>query len=288
MNNKPSFKLIIILFIIFAAFAAIFSISRLNIRNKPSEKPLTPPAPKLEYGALSQNETYLDFTLEYNLNKKTKEQIAEFRKNKVKEYGFLNIYPLNYDPLKPPHSSIYNSITDGEDWMDHSAFYVANPYYLIGTACAGTISDFGVRASDYPGVKYSHGKILVEYRRVAALKWLYCAFNGPGEKSLISLIGVNALDSGFSWGYLDKTQSANIDLNRKTSSTNIINAPHKFQGFYHVGQYKKNNLSPYDADAAIKIENKEKPVCLTLKLWKDEPKDINVKEDLLYVISVTP
>lgn len=292
MNDKNIDKKYITLIILIAAvFALVYALSRLNtgkeISNENPNK--IGNTRKAEYAELYGKDAEIFFNTQYNLDKMTKEEAADFRKEKVKQYSFLNIYPLNYEPLESPHGNIYNSITDGADWTHHCAFYVANPYYLIGVAAAGTISDFGLRANDFPRVKYGGGKIHVVYSGINAKKWLYCAFKGDGpyEKGLVGLIGVNALDSGFSWGYVDKSRCKNISSDWEPSPSNIINAPHKFVGFYHVGQYNKNNLSPYDADAALKLEA-DTSTQLVIKLWRQKPKYDFEKEDLTYIISVIP
>jgi hypothetical protein len=58
--------------------------------------------------------------------------------------------------------------------------------------------------------------------------------------------------------------------------------------FYHVGHLKKNNISPYDVRATIRLREKNSRTVLYVKLWKSRPSPMSVKEDFAYVFKMEP
>jgi hypothetical protein len=56
--------------------------------------------------------------------------------------------------------------------------------------------------------------------------------------------------------------------------------------FYHVGHLKKNNISSYDVRATIRLREKNANTAIYVKLWKNRPSSMSVKEDLAYVFKM--
>ena len=58
--------------------------------------------------------------------------------------------------------------------------------------------------------------------------------------------------------------------------------------FFHVGRKGKNNISPNDAKAKLKLKDPNAKTTIYVKLWRKKPVNANAPEDFSYVIDVAP
>jgi hypothetical protein len=138
-------------------------------------------------------------------------------------------------------------------------------------------------------VEYSHGKITETYRGQSAEKWFYLAFDYYGEfQGILRLWLVNAYDAGFKYACIDSSKSTNIDMRYPPPESSFLKSIYSGHEFYHVGHLKKNNISPYDVRATIRLREKNSRTVLYVKLWKSRPSAMNGKEDFAYVFKMEP
>lgn len=232
-----------------------------------------------------QGELMLKVNQDFNLDGLSIEQIARFRIEKVKEYATLNIFPLNYDPLKPPHNKIYGTITSGKNWMADAQFFMANPYLLIVLTYANYATPLGMNLRNTK-IKYRN-RTIEEIYDADARQWFYKLYYYEDYPGIIRVNMVNAFDAGLTYASIDKERSTNIDFNWKNSPENITASLYSQPGFYHCGRAGKNNLSPADPMGWIKLISKYKETCIYVKLWREKPKNKNQKEDFAYIIKIT-
>jgi len=82
----------------------------------------------------------------------------------------------------------------------------------------------------------------------------------------------------FLWGILDLTLMGNSVMTGIYSPTE----------FFHVGRKGKNNISPNDAKAKLKLKDPNAKTTIYVKLWRKKPVNANAPEDFSYVIDVAP
>lgn len=210
--------------------------------------------------------------------------ICSLRKAKVDENKILGIFPESYMPA----ASIYKQIDEKAEWVHDTQFFINNPYLLIIISSGNKVNAF-LPYCQLNSVEYSYGKITETYRGPSARKWLFYASDYYGDfKGIIRLWLVNAYDAGFKYAYIDSWQSLNIDMNYPQSEGAVLKSIYSGHEFFHVGHLKKNNLSPYDARATIKLQEKNLRTVIHVKLWKSRPSAHSVKEDFAYVVKIEP
>jgi len=215
----------------------------------------------------------------------TLEEIANLRIQKVEQYKILNFFPPDYHPLKHPHSSIYNRITGGKNWLKPVPFYIVNPYILIILSRAKHVTPLNYYCSNF-SIVYTYGKIVETHRGTNARCWFEKVFNSPDFPGRIRIWMVNAYDAGFHYINLDFHECVNVE--KESNPHNIMNTVYSNVSFYHVGRYGVNNISAEDRNAWIKLCMKDMFTRITLKLWREKPASIDAKPDIIYEIQVTP
>ena len=218
------------------------------------------------------------------LDRADEDSIASFRINKVKKYSQLKIFPEKYHPFESYHKKIYGKITPGTDWVSSVVYYIANPYLLVVFSNAGCVNPVNLECS-YFDLFYEDGVIKEIHKGPGASEWFENVFDRrldhPGE---IWAVMVNAVDAGFSYGYVDVNKSKNV---RKSSkSANITNNVHSPRYFYHVGKYHRNNLSPNDRDAWVTLKKKNVDTEIYVKLWIKEPGSFSQEPDIVYILKI--
>ncbi len=241
---------------------------------------------KLDLEEFADVETSFEIDLLSPISGMSFEEIVEFRKMKVDENSYLNIYPKNYEPLNIPHKVIYYRITPFENWTELAEFYLRNPYLLI--VIARKVSTMPLRYHcESVDIKYSFGKIEETISGTDAKIWFDELYK-KDQSGIMRIWMINAHDAGFLYIGIDKQKSKNIDYSYFSQKTNIINSPYANTSFYHVGQYGENNLSRADPNGRIKLISKNAHTIIYIKLWRDRPKNYNDKEDFAYIINVIP
>ncbi len=218
------------------------------------------------------------------LHQQSRDAISYLRKAKVSDHGKLGIFPEKYVPA----SSIYDHVDETADWVRDTQFFVSNPYLLVVVTSGNKVNAF-LPYCNVDSVEYSHRKITETYQGQSAEKWFYYAFDYYREfKGIIRLWFVNAYDAGFKWACIDSSKSVNIDRNYPPAENSFLKSIYSGREFYHVGHLKKNNISPYDARAMIKLLEKNARTVLYVKLWKVWPAAMSVKEDFAYIFKIEP
>ena len=214
-----------------------------------------------------------------------KEEISTFRLQKVSIYRQLGIYDENYHPFKDYHRYIYKSITPGEAWLGPTPYYIANPYQLVALTCANHVTPLNLYCPDVQ-ISYSNGVFEEVHRGRSALCWfrmVYQSYDHPGQ---VWPISVNAWDAGFFYTFVDMSRSENIKENHNPG--HITNKPLNRRYFYHVGKYKKNNISPTIKDAWLTLINRDTRTVIYIKLWRNKPTDSSQAPDLVWIFKILP
>jgi len=219
-----------------------------------------------------------------SLNGETKESIFSQRKSKVEEYRETGIFPENYQPK----NSIFGRIQDESDWVRDVQFFIYNPYLLVLTSAPDFVNVHLPFCLVY-SVEYSYRKIKVKYKNQSAIKLFYYIYDYYEDSSgIIRLWFVNAYDAGFNYAHVDMSQSINIDPEWYASENSVTKVIYSGHEFFHVGHLRKNNISPADTKARLKLLEQNKKTIIHIKLWRKHPENVNSKEDFAYVISIEP
>jgi hypothetical protein len=218
------------------------------------------------------------------IHKWSKQRIVALRKELVNQYKELGVYPEGYIP----RGDIYSQVDGNADWKHDTQFFVHNPYLLALTSAAGMVNTLlpycGVTA-----VKYSKGSIQATYKGEQARLWFRWLFEYYKEHNgILKLWLVNSLDAGFMYVHVDLSLSVNVEPFLK-GKRNITNSIHMAEDFYHVGSsHGKNNISPLDRRAWLRLVRKDAPTIIYIKLWRTRPSNVDEKEDFAYIISAEP
>ena len=213
-----------------------------------------------------------------------KEEFSEFRISRVKKYGFLNIFPGDYNPFKSYHNRIYGSINFNKGWLGPTPFYIANPYNLIIISKADHVTPVNLICRG--GKIVCRGNTIREtYRGENAKCWFEVLIN-LNEYGHIRITMVNAYDAGFIYAHVDKDKSVNIIEGEY--SPNIMNSLFSQHSFFHVGKYGVNNLSPRDTRGWIKINKPYARTRIFVKLWQEKPESLKEDGELNYIIDIIP
>jgi hypothetical protein len=218
------------------------------------------------------------------LHKQPISAIYSLRKARVEENKVLGIFPENYTPS----ASIYRHIDERADWVKDTQFFVNNPYLLVVISGSHYVNAF-LPYCHLNSVEYSHGKITEAYPGPTALNWFFFAFDYyPDVKGIIRLWFVNAYDAGFKYAYIDSSKSLNIDMAYPQAKDSLLTSVYSGNEFFHVGHLKKNNISPYDIRATVRLKEKNAKTAIYVKLWKNRPSDKSAKEDFAYLMKIEP
>jgi hypothetical protein len=213
------------------------------------------------------------------------EQLTKFRVEHVEQYRQLGFFHPGYSPFSPPHNRIYGSITPGAQWLYSVPYYMANPYLLIILVLANHVSPIDIYVPEM-SIRYHNGTINETIRGTSAQTWLGFVNSSPDYPGQIRPIMVNAWDAGFYYIYLDQQRSRNIKLNENPN--HVSHAPYSLSCFFHVGKYRKNNLSPEDRRSWIELTEQNKPVYLYFKLWRQKPVAVSNLADLIFIFDIDP
>lgn len=92
----------------------------------------------------------------------------------------------------------------------------------------------------------------------------------------------------FNSAQIDSLKSLNIDFTYPQVDGSVVKTIYSGHEFYHVGHLQKNNISPYDAKATLKLQKRDSKTVIYVKLWKNRPSGSSVKEDFAYVFVIEP
>ncbi len=213
------------------------------------------------------------------------EQIAAYRKEKVQNHARLGFFHPGYDPLKAPHATIYGQITPKTAWVTVVPYYVANPYILLSLTHDGKVAPF-TAFLDQVHIVYSDGKITETHRGENTLIWKAFLENDTENRGVISLVMVNAWDAGFYHVHLVESLSENVEP--ASAPDTVGTAFYSQSSFFHVGQHRKNNISPHDARGRIRLKDINATTRLVFHLWRKRPPSVAAPPDLVYEMSFAP
>ncbi|KAF0145038.1 MAG: hypothetical protein FD156_1365 [Nitrospirae bacterium] len=226
----------------------------------------------------------IGFNPKVPLHKMKKQDIFALRKSKVDEYGDIGIYSKQYIP----EESIFGKIDEQADWVQDTQFFIVNPYLLVVDS-AGEYVDALIPCCPALSILYSKNKISVKYENEPAKKWLYYINDYyKDSKGVVRLWFVNALDAGFKYAYVDSSRSMNVEPAADAPADHVMKGIYSPREFFHVGHYKKNNISPNDPKAKLKLKDKNGRTIIYVKLWRNQPATVSAQEDFAYVIEVNP
>ena len=215
----------------------------------------------------------------------TWDEIAAFRLEKIKTYKQLNFYHPQYHPFKFNHQRIYRLITPGEKWLGPTPYYVANPYLLIVLTCANHVTPLNLYCPDVSTV-YDNGTIIETRTGRSAVCWFGYVFNSRDYPGKVWPIMVNAWDAGFFYIHVDISKSLNIK--GSDNPNHITNKFHTRLYIYHVGKYKKNNISPTVRNAWLTLKKKDTETKIHIKLWRTPPRSLHKLPALTYIFHIIP
>lgn len=209
------------------------------------------------------------------------EQIAAFRKEKVRQYAELNFFHEGYDPFKPPHNKIYGRITPKVGWVTTVPYYIANPYILLSVTHANYVAPFTVFLNNVD-IVYANGRITETHTGANGAMWH--AFL-DSQQGALAVTMANAWDAGFYYIHLVEGLSENVIP--ATAPDSVGRGLYSQSSFYHVGP-GKNNISPYDAKACFTLQNNGSPTKLVFYLWRKKPPSVEETPDLIYEMIFKP
>ncbi len=172
--------------------------------------------------------------------------------------------------------------------MDDTQFFVSNPYLLVITSSAYKINALMLFCG-VSSVQYSDRTITAAYRGEAAREWFKYVYDYYKDQysGIVRLWFVNAKDAGFKYASVDPAKSVNVDFG-KSSPGSVVGGIYAGHEYFHVGRYAKNNISPADANARVRLIEKNARTVIYVKLWRERPEKKTSPEDFGYVIVVEP
>lgn len=227
-----------------------------------------------------------------DLNYKTKDEIYKLRKSYVEKTIFKN---RRYTPSE----DVFGQIIDKKPWLGIDALtcygksskshlglseesrYLNNPTMLIGLDRVS----FDEKPKSQCSVVDYLMPIKINYSKDEnTIKVIFevSEYRGDLGKEFL-LKGLNAKDLGYSYAYADKVENLTFIQPNGNISTNI----HQFKDFIHLGQACGvaggcNNGSPFQKELNFTVM--KYPALIHFKLWKKEPKNKDIKEDINYLI----
>ncbi len=211
-------------------------------------------------------------------------QLTTFRLEKIEKYRQLGFYHPGYSPFVPPHNRIYGPITPGAAWLYSVPYYIANPYLLVILVAARHVTPLDMYIPEVD-IRYNNGTLSETIRGASARDW-FAAVYSSDQAGFIRLVMVNAWDAGFRYIHLDPFLSRNIKPSENLN--NVTRSWHSQHCIFHVGKYKKNNLSPEDGRAWVELQKRDEPTRLHVKLWRSEPADVRDDSDLIFDFIIDP
>jgi hypothetical protein len=213
-----------------------------------------------------------------------KEQIFALRKSEVQKHKELGIFPKNYEPSW----RVFGRVLDRADWVKDVRFFINNPYLLVLNSSHPYVNVL-TPYCDVTAVTYLEGKITELYRGEVAKKWFYYIYDHYKQNNeIIRLWFANAYDAGFRFAHIDKDRSLNVDLKRKNSQDSVVNGVYSGNEFFHFGHLDKNNISPFDERATLRLITRDTKTVVYIKLWKNRPASREAPEDFAYIIRMEP
>lgn len=246
----------------------------------------------------------------------SRENFLQFRKDSIKEHEVLHIFPVDYDPFRDPHLSLYAGLDFSLGWTDFSKSVVSNPYLLVMLSRPVMYTSFQEDCG-LSAVRYRCGVIEETYSGNQAIQFFDILEQGGDTSRSVSIWTINAEDAGFAYAALDREQCANVDFKGDSTSGYVPDTVYNLHAVYDALSYRGvnvlyNNIVPAggtvktftvlsggewgkageyvpgNQPAQIKIRLKEtrRNTCIFIKLWKNKPANIDAKEDIAYRINV--
>lgn len=213
-----------------------------------------------------------------------KEKVLALRKAEVEKYGELSLFPKNYIPS----SSVFGQVQDRGGWVKDVQFFINNPYLLVLNSSHPFVNVL-TPYCNLRSVTYSAGKITEAYRGGTAKQWFSYIYDHYSQNNnIIRLWFANAYDAGFRFAHIDPKKSLNVDTKWNNSPGSIVSDIYAGSEFFHVGHLAKNNLSPRDEKATIKLVRRDTKTVIYIKLWKNRPASLDIAEDFAYVLRMEP
>jgi hypothetical protein len=209
-------------------------------------------------------------------------QLTAFRLEKIEKYRQLGFFRPGYSPFTAPHNRIYGPITPGASWLYSVPYYIANPYLLLVLVPANHVTPIDLSIPEVD-IRYQNGTLRETIRGDSARAWFQAVYSSD-RPGLIRIVMVNAWDAGFRYIHLDPLRSRNIKPGDRLD--HVTRTWHSQSSIFHVGRYKKNNLSPEDHRAWVELLKRDKPTRLFVKLWHAQPADVGDKADLIFVFRI--
>jgi hypothetical protein len=232
------------------------------------------------YPAYSQKDVSIPVNVAVSLDGLSKEQIFTIRKKEVEKHGELGIFPKNYEPS----SRVFGHVQDRGGWVKDVRFFINNPYLLVLNSSHPYVNVL-TPYCDVPIVTYSERKIIEAYYGEQAKKWFYYIYDYYKQNNgIIRLWFANAYDSGFRFAHIDKKRSLNVDFTWKNDQDSLVNGVYSGNELFHVGHLAKNNISPCDEKATIRLLHCDTKTAIYIKLWKNKPSSQDASEDFAYII----
>lgn len=213
-----------------------------------------------------------------------KEEIIARREKGIEKYRWLGLYSSPY----LPDESIFGQISEQTDWIYDTSLFIMNPYLLV-IESAGEYVNGLFPYCPASSIVYSNNSITVRYDLASATKWLYYINDYYADsKGVVRLWFPNAQDAGYKYAHVDASKSLNIEAMPNTPNDHVIKGVYSPHDFFHVGRKGKNNISPNDDRAKLRLRNSKEKTLIFIKLWKYRPSSADMKEDFSYVIMVNP
>jgi len=236
------------------------------------------------YAAYPQERVSIAVNAAASLDGLPKEQILALRKSEVKKHEELGIFPKDYEPS----SRVFRRVQDRGGWVKDVRFFINNPYLLVLNSSHPYVNVL-TPYCDVTAVTYFEKKINESYRGEAARKWFYYIYDHYKQNNqIIRLWFANAYDAGFRFAHIDKNKSLNVDLKWKNSQDSVVNGVYSGNEFFHVGHLAKNNISPFDERATLRLVTRDTKTVIHIKLWKNKPASPDATEDFAYIIRMEP
>lgn len=249
----------------------------------PQGKAVKKPAGRKQLDRLGLN-VFLGANYTTALEATAKAEIFRRRQMEIDRYRDLEIFPAGYLPNK----SIFGQIDDKIGWLPDTPLFLLNPYLLVIEAGGEYVN--GIFAyCPMSSLAYSPKRITICYEKASATKWRhYINDYYQDSRGVMRLWFVNAMDAGFPFVHVDPARSENVEPVPGAAADHVMNGVYAPTDFFHVGRKGKNNISPNDARAKLKLKDPSARTTIYVKLWRKKPGNANAPEDFSYVIDVAP
>ena len=236
------------------------------------------------------------------LSYKTKEEVLNIRKDYVKKSIFAN-------PDYEPSEQVFGGIEDNKPWisMNRCVKEAHDSSQIKGNSeeSRDIVNPSVLISIDYYYTYISRSKTLKESYCTYPIMPMQARFNK--EDNYIEVIymklpfnhqefpyqlkGVNAIDFGYKYAYVDVEKSDNIV--NFTKETNISNTITELQDFIHLGGSCRveggcNNGSPLQENLLFLPTNNKQGTTLYFKLWKDMPSSPSQEPDISEKMIILP